>query len=102
MCVNLRENVGAERATDQALLTWAQVLVAAAEQTLANSKGEDKLEYVLTQIDKLFPDLDDDLILAVVEAAVKALKYAEPVAPPALLPAPPAPSARRHTVAPTA
>lgn len=55
---------------------WAQVqyfagvAVKAADQMLAGETGEEKLEYVLSVLDKLFPNLDEEVIRAIVEAAV--------------------------------
>lgn len=49
---------------------WAHVAVQAAEQMLKQSTGAEKLDFVLTILDKLFPALDEDVIRAVVEQAV--------------------------------
>lgn len=55
---------------------WSQVqyivgrAVLAANQMLATSSGEEKLEYVLGVVDRLFPDLDEEVVRAIVEAAV--------------------------------
>lgn len=55
---------------------WSQVrtfiydAVRAANQMLAESTGEEKLSYVLSVVDRLYPDLDEEVVRAIVEAAV--------------------------------
>ncbi len=56
---------------------WAQVqyfvtvAVQAADQMLAQSSGQEKLNYVLGVLDRQFPDLDEDVIRAIVESTVR-------------------------------
>ncbi len=55
---------------------WSQVrtfiydAVRAANQMLAESSGEEKLNYVLGVVDRLYPDLDEEVVRAIIEAAV--------------------------------
>lgn len=55
---------------------WYQVrafiddAVVAANQMLAGSTGEEKLNYVLGVVDRLYPDLDEEVVRAIVEATV--------------------------------
>ena len=52
------------------LCYWASVAVQAANQMLSESTGDQKLEYVLSVMDKMYPDLDEEVIRAVVESSV--------------------------------
>lgn len=72
------QQVQAELATKQVqdagleqMRQWAHVAVQAAEQMLKQSTGEEKLDFVLNILDKLFPALDEDVIRAIVEQAVR-------------------------------
>jgi steroid 5-alpha reductase family enzyme len=47
--------------------------VAAAEQMMRDANGEEKLEWVLEQLQQRYPNLDLTLIRAMVEAAVRQL-----------------------------
>jgi steroid 5-alpha reductase family enzyme len=47
--------------------------VAAAEQMMRDANGEEKLEWVLEQLQQRYPKLDRTLIRAMVEAAVRQL-----------------------------
>jgi steroid 5-alpha reductase family enzyme len=47
--------------------------VAAAEQMMRDADGEEKLEWVLEQLQQRYPKLDRTLIRAMVEAAVRQL-----------------------------
>lgn len=69
-----------QSALDQ-LAGYARVFVRAAEQIyIANPT---RLQYVLDQLKVIFPDLDEELVRAVVEAAVNELKAGPaPAAPP--------------------
>lgn len=56
----------------------AYMLVRAAEQIYGiEGSNEEKLEYTLDLITKYFPQLDKDILRAIIEAAVKELKYLE-------------------------
>lgn len=56
------------------LRAWARVAVNAAEQMMQSSTGEQKLAFVLTQLERLFPDLDEELMRAIIEDAVLQLR----------------------------
>jgi hypothetical protein len=62
--------------TDQLLemRQWAAVAVGAAEQVLAQATGQEKLEFVLSTLDKVFPQIDADLVRAIVEDSVRDMK----------------------------
>ena len=74
--------VGAVNAENEA---WSQVqyivgrAVVAANQILSGSSGEEKLKYVLGIVDRLFPDLDEEVVRAIVEASVRETKTKEAV-----------------------
>ena len=53
---------------------WVVVFVEAAEQALYDASGGDKLRWVLDKLKQRFPNLDDGLLRALVEAAVYRMK----------------------------
>lgn len=62
--------VQAENRAWSQVRTFAYDAVRAANQMLATSTGEEKLNYVLGVLDRLYPGLDEEVIRALVEAAV--------------------------------
>lgn len=86
----------------QQLAFYASMFVAAAEQQMANVPGPNRLDWVLVEVRKYLPGVDEALIRSCVEAAVLRLprKTPPPAAPATVPPAPancddlaPAPSA---------
>lgn len=71
--------VQAENDAYTQVMTIARVAVLAAEQMFDADGYNDKLNYVLKVLDRLYPDLDEDLIRAIVEAAVFQTKTKEAV-----------------------
>lgn len=56
------------------LRAWAAVAVNAADQMMKTSTGEQKLAFVLAQLERLYPDLDEELMRAIIEDAVHELR----------------------------
>ena len=69
--------VQAENDAYTQVMTIARVAVLAAEQMFDADGYNDKLNYVLKVLDRLYPDLDEDLIRAMVEVAVFQTKTKE-------------------------
>jgi hypothetical protein len=97
-----------QSAVDQ-LAGYARLFVAAAEQMFISNPA--RFDYVLEQLHNLFPDVDETLIRACIEAAVHELPPSPPVPvnsdallvqPTQTASSPPAKIARSHTPSPTA
>lgn len=52
---------------------WAIYLVRAAEMIFDDGEGEEKLDYCLRMIDRVYPDFDPDLARSIIEYAVHVL-----------------------------
>lgn len=69
----------AEKVRNDAVQTWADTLVNAAEQLYGGMSGERRLEWVMEQLCNTFPRIDRSALRAIVEAAVQRVNARTPV-----------------------